>query len=170
MSSVKKIVFVSVLVAALSSCASTEVANTWSNPYVDSTSVEEIIELRGQPFDAVTDDNGDTTLTFYGGGVKGNGWVWVPYVNMVAAGNTYWVTKEQVTVSSKGGYKAASGETRKLFQQMFVGAVQELDALSDDFPDEMRRSRAYMERRGLSFDERQWEANKGYRRKWDAMQ
>lgn len=157
------------MVVLLASCASQQVQDTWSNPYVASTQVEEIIELRGQPFDAILEENGNTILTFYGGRSKDNGWVWVPYVNMVTAGITTWITREQVTVSSDGYYLEAEGETKKMFQQMLVGLVQEANNLSDDYPDEMERAKDYMETLGLEFSENVWKGSRSYRRTWDDM-
>ena len=148
-------------------CASKGV-QAWSDPYTKKNTIDEILELRGQPFDVVRE--GDLTrLEFYAGFTKSNGWTWVPYVNMVAAGLTTWITKETVTVDSNGYYVSANGEVRKDFDQMFVGLGKELAATSKDFEEEKERVKKWYESMDLEFAEEYWTGVRGWRRTWDGM-
>lgn len=155
------------IVFLVAGCASQSV-QIWTNPYTVKNSVDEIIELRGQPFDVVQDTE-ETTLHFYAGFSKGNGWVWVPYVNMVAAGMTTWITSEIVVVDANGYYKSAQGQVKKNFDQMFVGLGKELSSMSKDFEPERQRVRDWYAARGLEFNEQFWEGQRAFRRTWEGM-
>ena len=156
--------FILLFLVMLSSCVSQSVNDIWTNPYVPATTIEEIVDLRGQPFDVTSTNEGHTELTFYSGFSKSNGWQWVPYVNMIAAGITVWIVEEVVIVGADGKYLSAEGSVNKEFNQMFVGLAKEISVLSDDYQEEAARVELFMTSQGRSFDKKNWEYARQFKR------
>ena len=163
----KKLLLMILIGTMIGGCASTTL-QTWSNPYAKGDTLKDILELRGHPFDVNRGTN-STKLTFYRGFSKGNGWLLVPYVNMIAAGATVWITKEEIMVDAEGNYLSAVGETKKDFDQILVGAAKEIALSSNDYDLESTRTKLWMDEEGLEFDEEKWTVVRRYRRWWSTM-
>ena len=139
------------------SCSTVDINSPSQTTFIEGSTMSDIVDKYGPPFSLV-DREPQVTMIYYIRKSKSSNMVWVPIVNLVAAGTSHRVERYELKFDSSDRLVNQTTESVKGFTSVYAMAQNEGMVGDGGMRDELefRNLGKFLAKRGIFFDQRLW--------------
>ncbi|MDA7825706.1 hypothetical protein N9I73_04495 [Porticoccaceae bacterium] len=145
------------LTILMASCSTVDINSPSKTIFIEGSTISDIVDKYGPPFSLV-DKEPQVTMIYYIRKSKSSNMVWVPIVNLVAAGNSHRVERYVLKFDSSDRLVNQTTESVKGFTSLYTMGQNEGMLGNGGMRDEIefRNLGKFLAKRGIFFDQRLW--------------
>ena len=141
----------------MASCSTVDINRPSQTTFIEGSTMSDIVDKYGPPFSLV-DREPQVTMIYYIRKSKSSNMVWVPIVNLVAAGNSHRVERYELKFDSSDRLVNQTSESVTGFTSVYAMAQNEGMVGNGGMRDEIefRNVGKFLAKRGIFFDQPLW--------------